>query len=73
MVIVLPNEREGLTSLEPNVEALLAPQPYTVERVRIQLPKFTTETEIKFVPILQNVSKNSFLDAPKVCDLPWYF
>lgn len=61
MVIVLPNETEGLTSLEQNIESLLEPQPYSVERVKVELPRFTIENEIKFVPILQNVSMNGFI------------
>ncbi|KAJ8939781.1 hypothetical protein NQ314_010985 [Rhamnusium bicolor] len=55
MVIVLPNETEGLSRLEQNIEQLLQPQPFTKERVDVDLPKFTIETEIKFIPILENL------------------
>lgn len=57
MVIALPNEKDGLKSLEQNMQQLLAPQPFAKERVEVWLPRFTIETEIKFIPILENVSK----------------
>ncbi|KAJ8945652.1 hypothetical protein NQ318_012370 [Aromia moschata] len=55
MVIVLPDEIEGLGALEQNIEQVLEPQPFTKERVDVDLPKFTIETEIKFVPILKSL------------------
>lgn len=66
MVIVLPNEVDGLSGLELNIEQLLVPQTYTPQRVKVELPRFTIETETKFVPILQNVSKTIFFSF-KVC------
>uniref|UniRef100_V5GQA0 Antichymotrypsin-2 n=1 Tax=Anoplophora glabripennis TaxID=217634 RepID=V5GQA0_ANOGL len=62
MVIVLPNEKEGLNSVEQNIEHLLAPQPFKQERVDVQLPRFTIETEIKFVPILKSLGINRLFD-----------
>ncbi|CAG9817974.1 unnamed protein product [Phaedon cochleariae] len=58
MVIALPNERNGLAALEQNIEAVLEPQPFKSERVEVQMPRFTIESEIKFVPILQNLGVN---------------
>lgn len=63
MVIVLPNEQEGLARLEENVEQLLAPQPFTRERVDVDLPRFTIETEIKFIPILKQLGIKKAFDA----------
>lgn len=57
MTIVLPNEIEGLAKLEENIEQLLVAQPFTRSIVEVDLPKFTIESEIKFKPILKNVSK----------------
>lgn len=56
MVIVLPNEKDGLQSLEQNIEQVFAPQPLANARVEVELPKFTIDTKIKFVPILKTVS-----------------
>ncbi|KAG5881615.1 hypothetical protein JTB14_030309 [Gonioctena quinquepunctata] len=63
MVIVLPNEKDGLTAVEENIEEILAPQPMKMERVDIQLPRFTIESEIKFVPILKNLGINKVFDG----------
>ncbi|CAG9854414.1 unnamed protein product [Phyllotreta striolata] len=55
MVIVLPHEKEGLQSLETNVEKLLAPQAFTKQRVHVKLPRFTIDSEIQFVDILKSL------------------
>ncbi|XP_018566251.1 antichymotrypsin-2-like [Anoplophora glabripennis] len=55
MVIVLPIEKDGLSQLEQNLEQLLVPQSYTPQRVKVELPRFTIESETKFVPILQKL------------------
>jgi len=55
MVIALPNEKEGLKSLEKNVEKLMEPQPMTRERVDLRLPRFTIESEIQFVDVLKSL------------------
>lgn len=56
VVIVLPNLIGGLEEIEKNVEQLIDDQPFKEQLVKIDLPKFTTETKIEFKPILQNVS-----------------
>lgn len=61
MVIALPNEVDGLSQLEQNIDQVLATQTYTPQRVKVELPRFTIESETKFVPILQNVSEVKFL------------
>ncbi|XP_023015269.1 antichymotrypsin-2 isoform X5 [Leptinotarsa decemlineata] len=58
MIIALPNEKEGLAELEQNIEELLEPQPLKFERVDVQLPRFTIESEIKFIPILKKLGIN---------------
>ncbi|XP_018566244.1 antichymotrypsin-2-like [Anoplophora glabripennis] len=62
MVIVLPNEKEGLKSVEQNIEQLLAPQPLKNERVHVEFPSFTIETKIKFIPILKNLGISRLFD-----------
>lgn len=57
LVIALPNEIDGLSKLEQNIEQILEPQPFRFERVDLKLPKFRIESEIQFKPILQDVSK----------------
>lgn len=64
MVIVLPNERDGLQSLEQNIEQVFAPQPLANARVEVQLPKFTIDSKIKFIPILKTLGiRKLFEDA----------
>lgn len=72
MTIVLPNEIEGLAKLEENLEQLLATQSFTRELVAVSLPKFTIETDIKFKPILQNVSLKYNNLVPSI-DLKLFF
>lgn len=55
MVIALPNEVDGLSQLEQNIDQVLATQTYTPQRVKIELPRFTIESKTEFVPILQNL------------------
>ncbi|XP_030764424.1 antichymotrypsin-2-like isoform X4 [Sitophilus oryzae] len=55
MTIVLPNEVEGLTALESNVESLLTPPPYNYERVAVSLPKWLVETKLELNQILENL------------------
>lgn len=57
MTIVLPNERNGLGALEARLPEVFEDRNFTYERVNVQLPKFTIESTIQFVPILKNVSE----------------
>lgn len=57
MVIVLPNEKDGLNSIEEKLslvdfEALKNKMPV---KVCVTLPKFKLEETLKLVPILQSV------------------
>lgn len=56
MIIVLPNKKDGLRSLETRIEKVLQPQNFTEAKVYAQIPKFTTEAKVEFVPIFENVS-----------------
>lgn len=60
MVIVLPNEREGLAAVEGKLEDVFADHDWTLERVNVELPKFTIESSVQFVSILKNVSTTFF-------------
>lgn len=57
MTILLPNEKEGLSKFkDDSIRDFIYNQPeYREETVNVHLPKFTIETTIKFVPILQKV------------------
>ncbi|KAJ8985668.1 hypothetical protein NQ317_015165 [Molorchus minor] len=68
MVIVLPNEIDGLGSIEQNIEKVLEPQPFTNERVDVNLPSFLIESEIHFIPILKNLGVRKVFD-PQQSDL----
>lgn len=56
MVIVLPNKVDGLKALEKRIDEVLKPQKYEETKVFIQMPKFTTESTIEFIPIFQKVT-----------------
>ncbi|RZB84921.1 Serpin domain containing protein [Asbolus verrucosus] len=55
MIIVLPNEIEGLASLEANVEKTFALRNFSRELVNVALPKFKIETKTKLMGILKNL------------------
>ncbi|RZC37809.1 Serpin domain containing protein, partial [Asbolus verrucosus] len=54
MVFVLPNEKDGLASLENQMEKVFAPQNPRREFLFVALPKFKIETTIQLVNILKN-------------------
>lgn len=56
MTVVLPNEIEGLSSLENKLEQVLAPQDLEYQRVAVKLPSFLIESEYPLKNILQRVS-----------------
>jgi serpin B len=58
MIIVLPNEKEGLAALESQIEKVFAAPRFTQERVSVSLPKFTVENKIQLKKILQNLGIN---------------
>ncbi|KAJ3652998.1 hypothetical protein Zmor_018919 [Zophobas morio] len=69
MVIVLPNEKDGLASLENQLDQVFSPQHELKKTfLNVVLPKFRIETFINFVPILQKLGVNQVFD-PKKADL----
>ncbi|KAG5867753.1 hypothetical protein JTB14_019638 [Gonioctena quinquepunctata] len=68
MVIVLPNELEGLAALEQNMEEILKPQPLVATRVAVQIPKFEIHTKIEMIPILEKLGIRKVFD-PQEADL----
>ncbi|XP_076260489.1 serine protease inhibitor 3/4-like isoform X16 [Rhynchophorus ferrugineus] len=64
MTIVLPNEIDGLASLENNIESLLTPPPYNKERVAVSMPKWLTETSVDLKGILERLGlRKAFSDS----------
>ncbi|CAH0553256.1 unnamed protein product [Brassicogethes aeneus] len=55
MTIVLPDKNIQLADVEQKLEEVLKPQPYKPERVAVAIPKFSVESQVKFVPILKNM------------------
>jgi serpin B len=56
MMIVLPKERDGLATLESQIENVFAPMhTLKTEYLNVILPKFRIETSINFKNILKNV------------------
>ncbi|RZC38529.1 Serpin domain containing protein [Asbolus verrucosus] len=62
MVFVLPNEKEGLVSLENQIEKIFAPQNLQRELLNIALPKFRIESTIQLVNILKNLGISKAFD-----------
>lgn len=61
MVIVLPNEKNSITTLEAKMDQVLAPQNYQEEYLTLSLPKFKIETETSLSQILEEVNPKVFL------------
>ncbi|XP_019865639.1 serine protease inhibitor 42Dd isoform X2 [Aethina tumida] len=62
LTIVLPYQKVQLEQIEDKLVEALKPQPYTSERVYVALPKFSIESSVKFVPILQSLGvKKAFI------------
>ncbi|XP_031356613.1 antichymotrypsin-2-like [Photinus pyralis] len=55
MVVVLPNQAEGLSALENSIEAVLNTKLDWNVEVHLQLPKFKRETKVELTKILQNL------------------
>ncbi|KAF2878867.1 hypothetical protein ILUMI_27303 [Ignelater luminosus] len=55
MTIVLPNDVEGLSSLEKKIANVLRQPEYTTQKVHVQIPKFKIESEIQFKGILMEL------------------
>ncbi|RZB39112.1 Serpin domain containing protein, partial [Asbolus verrucosus] len=55
MIIALPNEKEGLASLENQIEKVFAPQNFTNEFLNVALPKFKVESTLELKSTLKNL------------------
>ena len=53
--VILPNERNGLSVLETQLEKIFPVPSYTWEKVRLALPKFKITSTIDLKTILQTV------------------
>lgn len=62
MTVVLPNEIEGLSALENNLEQLLTPQDLDYQRVAVKLPSFLIESEYPLKSILQRLGLTSIFE-----------
>ncbi|RZC34789.1 Serpin domain containing protein [Asbolus verrucosus] len=62
MVIVLPNERNGLAALENQIDKVLTAPKFTSKDVNVALPKFTIESSIDFKKILKNAGVKKAFD-----------
>ncbi|RZB40074.1 Serpin domain containing protein [Asbolus verrucosus] len=55
MVIVLPNEKDGLAALESQLDQVFSPPKFPYDIVDVALPKFKIESKTDFKKILQNL------------------
>lgn len=55
MLVVLPNEVDGLQEIENQLERYLQPPRGFMENVNVKLPSFLTESEFDLIPVLQKV------------------
>lgn len=55
LTIILPNEREGLAAIEGRLNELCDEPKYKEELVQVAIPKFKIESQIEFIPVLQQV------------------
>ncbi|RZC36372.1 Serpin domain containing protein [Asbolus verrucosus] len=72
MIIALPDEKTGLTSLENQIAQVFSPPEFTNERVKVAIPKFQFEYKIYLKECLQKVGiKKAFTqeaDFSKISD-----
>ncbi|RZB84935.1 Serpin domain containing protein [Asbolus verrucosus] len=68
MVIILPNEKEGLAALENQIESVFRPRQLYEELIDVGIPKFKIESKICFKQILQNLGVHKAFDE-KEADL----
>ncbi|XP_045467815.1 leukocyte elastase inhibitor-like isoform X2 [Harmonia axyridis] len=61
--IILPNQKEGLKSVEGRLNEVLLPQNYSYERVHLYLPKFRIENTFKLVPALKELGIQKAFDG----------
>ncbi|RZC38072.1 antichymotrypsin-2-like, partial [Asbolus verrucosus] len=68
MVIILPNEKEGLAALENQIESVFRPRQLHRGLIDVSIPKFRIESRICFKQILQNLGVHKAFDE-KEADL----
>lgn len=61
LTIILPNEKAGLAAIEERIGELCDEPKYKEELVQVAIPKFKIESQIEFIPILQQVSFKAFV------------
>ncbi|KAF5306579.1 hypothetical protein FQR65_LT07306 [Abscondita terminalis] len=55
MVVILPDEKDGLGHIEANIHQALDSQKYDWKKVHVNFPKFKMDATIKFIPILEKL------------------
>ncbi|KAK4878220.1 hypothetical protein RN001_010726 [Aquatica leii] len=55
MVVVLPDEKDGLPLVESKIHEVLKNQKYDYKKVHVNFPKFKMDATIKFIPILEKL------------------
>ncbi|RZC38754.1 Serpin domain containing protein [Asbolus verrucosus] len=65
MTIILPNEKNGVASLENQIDRVFVPHNLTAEVVNVALPKFKIETKIDFKKVLPHLGVEAAFDANK--------
>ncbi|EFA09222.1 antichymotrypsin-2 [Tribolium castaneum] len=64
MVLVLPNEKGGITDLEAQLEQVYRTRNFTQEYVEVTIPKFKIETSVDFKGVLKSLGvKKAFRKA----------
>ncbi|CAH1376620.1 unnamed protein product [Tenebrio molitor] len=66
LIVVLPNEKQGIANLESKIDKVFTPRPFTKELVKVDLPRFKIETTIDFEDVLKKLGINRAFDAEKV-------
>ncbi|KAF5306577.1 hypothetical protein FQR65_LT07304 [Abscondita terminalis] len=55
MVVILPDEKDGLAHIEANIYEALDNQKYDWKKVHVKFPKFKMDATISFIPILEKL------------------
>ncbi|KAF2884037.1 hypothetical protein ILUMI_22155 [Ignelater luminosus] len=66
MTLVLPMTIDGLSTLEDNIEAILA-QSHCLRRVYVAIPKFRIKSSMQFQSMLEKVNTDKLTIASYVC------
>ncbi|KAF5306576.1 hypothetical protein FQR65_LT07303 [Abscondita terminalis] len=55
MVVILPNEKDGLAHIEANIQDIFGAQKFSNKKVHVNFPKFKMDATIRFIPILRKL------------------